>query len=339
MMTSKQMQLRTPSAQMQPRAALLARPGPTPRSRVAAHAAATGSATLIDGKEVAATIRKEIKAEVEAMQAKHGLTPGLAVVLVGTRKDSQAYVSSKKKACAEVGFESFGTDLKEDATEEEVLKVVQAYNADPKVHGILVQLPMPKHINERRILDAIDLEKDVDGFHPTNIGQLAMRGREPLFVPCTPQGCIELLERYKIPISGKRAVVVGRSNIVGLPASLLLQNRDATVTVVHSRTPDAEKICTEADIVIAACGKAEMVTGAWIKPGAAVIDVGINAVDDPTAKKGYKLVGDVKFDEAAAKAAFITPVPGGVGPMTIAMLMKNTLEGAKHALKASSKSN
>lgn len=160
-----------------------------------------------------------------------------------------------------------------------------------------------------------------------------MRGRDPLFVPCTPMGCIELLERYKIPIAGKRAVVVGRSNIVGLPASLLLQNRDATVTVVHSRTPNAEKICSEADIVIAACGKAEMVTAAWIKPGAAVIDVGINAVNDPTAKKGYKLVGDVNFEEVSKVAGFISPVPGGVGPMTIAQLLKNTLEGAKHTIK------
>lgn len=290
------------------------------------------AAQLIDGKLIAETLRKEIAEETKLLQSETGVTPGLAVVLVGARKDSQAYVSSKKKGCAEVGFASYGADLPEEASEDEVLKVVEAYNADPKVHGILVQLPLPKHINERRILDAISLEKDVDGFHPTNIGCLAMRGREPLFVPCTPMGCIELLERYKIPIAGKRAVVVGRSNIVGLPASLLLQNRDATVTVVHSRTPNAEKICAEADIVIAACGKAEMVTGAWIKPGAAVIDVGINAVDDLTAKKGYRLVGDVKFSEVSQIAGFISPVPGGVGPMTIAQLLKNTLEGAKHSI-------
>ena len=213
-------------------------------------------------------------------------------------------------------------------------QVVAAYNADPRVHGILVQLPLPKHISEKRILDAISIEKDVDGFHPLNIGCLAMRGRDPLFVPCTPKGCIELLERMKVPISGKKACVIGRSNIVGMPAALLLQRRDATVTIVHSRTPDGAKVCAEADIVIAACGVAEMVKGDWIKPGAVVIDVGINAKDDPTAKKGYRLVGDVDFEAAGAKASLITPVPGGVGPMTIAMLLQNTLEGAKRAAAA-----
>ncbi|GAX79719.1 hypothetical protein CEUSTIGMA_g7160.t1 [Chlamydomonas eustigma] len=298
----------------------------------ACSSSAISTAQIIDGKKIAEEIRKEIAAEVQKLKAEHGMTPGLAVVLVGERKDSQTYVASKKKGCAEVGFESFGTDLPETATEEMVLKVVQEYNSNPNVHGILVQLPLPKHINERRILDAVSIEKDVDGFHPTNIGCLGMRGREPLFVPCTPMGCIELLERSKILIAGKRAVVVGRSNIVGLPASMLLQNRDATVTVVHSRTPNGAEICREADIVIAACGQAEMVTGDWIKHGAVVIDVGINAVNDPSTKKGYRLVGDVKFSEAAAKASYITPVPGGVGPMTIAMLLNNTLRGAKHAL-------
>lgn len=287
------------------------------------------SAQLIDGKQIAADIRKEIAEEVAQIKAATGKVPGLAVVLVGTRKDSETYVRNKKKSCAEVGFKSFGTDLAEDVSEEELLAVVKAYNDDPEVHGILVQLPLPKHINEQRILDAISHEKDVDGFHPVNIGCLAMRGREPLFVPCTPKGCIELLERTGVQIAGKKAAVIGRSNIVGMPAALLLQRRDATVTIIHSRTPNPEQICQEADIVIAACGKAEMVRGDWIKPGAAVIDVGINAVDDPTAKRGYRLVGDVHFAEAAEKASHITPVPGGVGPMTIAMLMKNTLEGAK----------
>ena len=195
---------------------------------------------------------------------------GLAVVLVGDRKDSETYVRSKKKACAEAGIESFGTDLPGDATEEEVLAVVAAYNADPNVHGILVQLPMPDHINEERVLGAIDYEKDVDGFHPLNIGRLSQRGREPLFVPCTPRGCIELLERSGIEIAGKEAVVVGRSNVVGTPAALLLQRRDATVTIVHSRTPNSEEVVKRADIVIAACGRMEMVKGSWIKPGAAV---------------------------------------------------------------------
>ncbi|GIL73069.1 hypothetical protein Vretimale_4688 [Volvox reticuliferus] len=291
---------------------------------------------LIDGKAIADTIRGEIAVEVAAMKQQYNLTPGLAVVLVGARKDSETYVRSKKKACAEVGFDSFGTDLPADVSEEELLKVVEDYNADPRVHGILVQLPLPKHISEKRILDAISIEKDVDGFHPLNIGSLAMRGRHPLFVPCTPKGCIELLERMKVPISGRKACVIGRSNIVGMPVALLLQRRDATVTIVHSKTPDAQRICSEADIVVAACGVAEMVTGDWIKPGAVVIDVGINAKDDPSAKKGYRLVGDVEFEGAAAKASLITPVPGGVGPMTIAMLLQNTLESAQRVAKGES---
>ena len=288
---------------------------------------------LIDGKAIAETIRKELKVEVDELKAKYGRTPGLAVVLVGERKDSQTYVRNKKKACDEVGIVSYGTDLPDTATEEEVLAVVAEYNANPDVHGILVQLPLPKGINEQRILDAISIEKDVDGFHPLNIGALAMRGRDPLFVPCTPKGCIELLKRTGVKISGKKAAVVGRSNIVGMPAALLLQREDATVTVCHSRTPNAAEICADADIIIAACGVAEMVKGDWVKPGAAVIDVGINAVDDANAKRGYRLVGDVAFNEAKEKAAYITPVPGGVGPMTIAMLLRNCVDGATRAFK------
>lgn len=233
-----------------------------------------------------------------------------------------------------MGFDSFGTDLPEDVSQDDLLRVVAEYNADPKVDGILVQLPLPSHIDERAVLDAVSLDKDVDGFHPTNIGSLAMRGRSPKFVSCTPKGCLELLKRSGVALAGKTAAVVGRSNIVGLPAALLLQNADATVTMVHSRTPDAAAVVRAADIVIAACGRAEMVRGDWIKPGAVVIDVGINAVDDPSAKRGYRLVGDVAFDEAAAVAGAITPVPGGVGPMTIAMLLQNTLEGYKRAVGA-----
>jgi len=295
---------------------------------------------------------------VDELKEKYGKSPGLAVVLVGERKDSQTYVRNKKKACDEVGIVSYGTDLPETATEEEVLQVVASYNADPNVHGILVQLPLPKHMNEQKILDAISIEKDVDGFHPLNIGSLAMRGREPKFIPCTPKGCIELLKRAGVAMSGKKAAVVGRSNIVGMPAALLLQREDATVTVIHSRTPNAREICSTADIVIAACGKAEMVEGSWIKEGAAVIDVGINAVDvrfflpelgvilllllirfilqDANAKRGYRLVGDVNFNEASEKASYITPVPGGVGPMTIAMLLRNCVDGAKAAFEAES---
>ena len=285
---------------------------------------------LIDGKQIAQEIRQEIKEKVERMKTiANGNTPGLAVVLVGERKDSQSYVRSKKKMCAEVGIRSEGTDLPEDATEEEVLKVVRAYNADPNIHGILVQLPMPKHINEERVLKEVSYEKDVDGFHPLNIGALSQRGREePRFVPCTPRGCIELLKRSNVDMKGKKAVVVGRSNVVGTPAALLLQRNDATVTVVHSRTKNPEEAIREADIVIAACGVTEYVQGSWLKPGAAVIDVGINAKDDATKKLGYRLVGDCDFESCKKVAGKMTPVPGGVGPMTIAILLQNTLEGA-----------
>lgn len=292
------------------------------------------AAKIIDGKAIAEQIRQELKVEVEELQRKYGKTPGLAVVLVGERKDSQTYVRNKKKACDEVGIVSYGADLSDTATEEDVLQAVAGYNADPNVHGILVQLPLPKHISEQRVLDAISIEKDVDGFHPLNIGMLAMRGRDPLFVPCTPKGCLELLKRSGVQLAGKKAAVVGRSNIVGMPAALLLQREDATVTVIHSRTPDAQKICADADIIIAACGRAEMVAGDWIKEGAVVIDVGINAVDDPSAKRGYRLVGDVNFAEASERASQITPVPGGVGPMTIATLLRNCVDGAARTFAA-----
>ncbi|KAL8513450.1 hypothetical protein ACS0TY_012784 [Phlomoides rotata] len=239
----------------------------------------------------------------------------------------------KRKACAEVGIKSFDLDLPEEVSESELICKVHELNADPDVHGILVQLPLPKHINEEKILSEISLGKDVDGFHPLNIGKLSMKGREPMFVPCTPKGCLELLKRNGISIKGKNAVVVGRSNIVGLPVSMLLLKEDATVTVVHSRTKEPENIIRNADIIIAAAGQAKMIKGSWIKPGAAVIDVGTNAVDDPSKKSGYKLVGDVDFEEACKVAGWITPVPGGVGPMTVAMLLKNTLDGAIRALE------
>lgn len=267
-----------------------------------------------------------------ALSSAHGLVPGLAVVIVGSRKDSQTYVNMKRKACAEVGICSIDVDLPEDISETALVAEVHRLNADPAVHGILVQLPLPKHINEEKILSEISIEKDVDGFHPLNIGKLAMKGREPLFVPCTPKGCMELLSRSGVTVKGKRAVVVGRSNIVGLPVSLLLLKADATVSVVHSRTPDPESIVREADIVIAAAGQAMMIKGDWIKPGAAVIDVGTNSIDDPTRKSGYRLVGDVDFAAASKVAGYLTPVPGGVGPMTVAMLLKNTVDGAKRGI-------
>ncbi len=288
------------------------------------------TATIIDGQAVAAEIRARIKDEVADLKARTGIVPGLATVLVGDNPASQTYVRMKGRACEEVGMRSVGHKLPATATQAEVEGLVRQLNADPTIHGILVQLPLPGHLNEEAVLNAIGIEKDVDGFHPVNIGRLAMKGREPLFVPCTPAGCIALLDHSGVKIEGARAVVLGRSNIVGLPVSLLLIGRNATVTVCHSRTRDLPSVTREADILVAAIGKAQMVRGDWIKPGAVVIDVGVNRVDDPTSKSGYRLVGDVAFDEAKEVAAAITPVPGGVGPMTIAMLLQNTLRAAKH---------
>ena len=285
-------------------------------------------ANLIDGKAIAATIRQEIRNEVDAMREHHGKVPGLATVLVGARKDSQTYVRMKKRACEEAGIRSFGHDLPADISQDELLEVVRDLNANPEVDGILVQLPLPDHIDDEEILGAVSLEKDVDGFHPLNIGRLSMKRCDPLFVPCTPKGCIELLDRSGVSIEGKRAVVLGRSNIVGLPVAMLLLHRNATVTICHSRTQDLPEVVRQADILIAAVGRPEMVRGDWVNPGAVVIDVGVNAVDDPGSERGYRLVGDVAFDEASEVAAAITPVPGGVGPMTIAMLLRNTLDGA-----------
>lgn len=290
------------------------------------------TAQIIDGKAIAAQIREEIRADVARMQQTYGKVPGLAAVLVGDRKDSQTYVRMKKKACAEVGIASFGYDLPADIGQDELRRLVEDLNANPDVHGILVQLPLPSHIDEETILGAISIEKDVDGFHPLNIGRLSMKRREPLFVPCTPKGCIELIERSGFTIEGKRAVVLGRSNIVGLPAAMLLLHKNATVTICHSRTRDLPSIVREAEILVAAVGRAEMVRGDWVRPGAVVIDVGVNAVDDPNDPRGYRLVGDVAFDEVKEVAAAITPVPGGVGPMTIAMLLRNTTDAAMRAL-------
>jgi len=287
------------------------------------------TAQLIDGKQIAQKVRDEVAAEVAKRTAEGKPQPVLATVLVGDRPDSAAYVASKGKACQELGMGSVSEHLPVDATQEQVEKLVKKLNASKKISGILVQLPMPAHIDEERVLSLINIEKDVDGFSPINIGRLAQKGRKPLFVPCTPYGCIYLLEQAGVKIEGANAVVLGRSNIVGMPAALLLISRNATVTVCHSRTRDLPAVIRQADILIAAIGKVEMVRGDWIKPGAAVIDVGINSVPDATKKSGHRLVGDVNFNEAREVAGFITPVPGGVGPMTIAMLMKNTLRAAQ----------
>ena len=289
------------------------------------------TAQLIDGVKIAERIRSNIKDEVAKWMAGGNPAPGLATVLVGENPASQVYVRSKQKACGEAGIESYGFNLPGTATQEEVEALVRQLNADPKVNGILVQLPLPAGLDEEKVLREIKIEKDVDGFHPLNIGRLAQKGREPLFIPCTPYGCMVLLEETGIKLSGAKAVVLGRSNIVGMPVALLLVRADATVTICHSRTKDLPAVVREADVLVAAIGKAEMVRGDWVKPGAVVIDVGINRVEDASKPKGYRLVGDVAFDEVKEVAAFITPVPGGVGPMTIAMLLQNTLRAAKMA--------
>jgi methylenetetrahydrofolate dehydrogenase (NADP+) / methenyltetrahydrofolate cyclohydrolase len=289
------------------------------------------TAQIIDGKAIAASVRQEVARRVDEMVSAGKPKPGLATVLVGEDPASHVYVSSKQKACAQAGIESFGFKLPATASQEEVESLVRELNADPKVNGILVQLPLPDGLDDERVLNTISLEKDVDGFHPINIGRLAQKGRDPLFVPCTPYGCIYLLEQAGVKLSGASAVVLGRSNIVGMPAALLLVRQNATVTICHSRTKDLPDVVRGADVLIAAIGRAEMVRGDWIKPGAAVIDVGINRIDDPNHPKGSRLVGDVCYEEAKEVAGFITPVPGGVGPMTIAMLLQNTVRAAKAA--------
>lgn len=298
------------------------------------------TAQIIDGTAIAQSVRDEVKEKVAKRIAAGNSQPGLATVLVGARVDSAAYVGMKQKACAELGMTSYHHPVAADVTQEDLEKLIKELNADPKVNGILVQLPLPSHLDEERVLQLISIEKDVDGFSPLNIGRLAQKGREPLFVPCTPFGCIYLLEKSGVKIEGANAVVLGRSNIVGMPAALLLIGKNATVTVCHSRTKDLPSVVCQADILIAAIGRAEMVRGDWIKPGAAIIDVGINGIpmlnpdgtpliSQKTGKPRQKLVGDVNYEEAREVAGFITPVPGGVGPMTIAMLMANTLRAAE----------
>jgi 5,10-methylene-tetrahydrofolate dehydrogenase/methenyl tetrahydrofolate cyclohydrolase len=289
------------------------------------------TAKKIDGRAIAQDVRDAVKADVAAMVAEGHNPPGLATVLVGKDPASQVYVRMKHKACEKAGIRSFQHELPETATQQEVETLVKDLNDNPEVHGILVQLPLPDGLDDERILNTISIDKDVDGFHPVNIGRLAQKGREPQFIPCTPHGCIHLLKTSGIELEGANAVVLGRSNIVGMPVALLLIGENATVTVCHSRTRNIEEECREADVLIAAVGIPEMVKGSWIKPGAAVIDVGVNRVDDDSIEKGYRLVGDVDYDEAKEVAGYLTPVPGGVGPMTIAMLLRNTVRAAKIA--------
>ena len=286
------------------------------------------SAIIIDGKQVAADIRAEVAQKVAALK-KNGKNACLAVILVGENPASVSYVTGKQKALAEVGMQDRSVHLPENTSEEDLLKLIEQLNNDDTVHGILVQLPLPKHINEDKVIMAISPEKDVDGFHPVNVGNM-MIGR-PGFLPCTPHGIIVLLQRMGIETSGKHAVVIGRSNIVGKPVSVLLAQKtvNCTVTLCHTGTKNLPEITKQADIVVVASGHPHTLTGDMIKEGAVVIDVGVNRIPDSSKKSGFRLVGDCDFDDLKEKASFITPVPGGVGPMTIAMLMVNTLESAE----------
>ncbi len=286
------------------------------------------TAKKIDGKAIALEVREEVKATVAERIAAGKPKPGLATVLVGSDPASEVYVGMKKRMCERLGMNSFSHTLEADASQEEVEALVSKLNADPAVNGILVQLPLPDHLDEEKILQAIDITKDIDGFHPINIGRLAQKGRESLFVPCTPDGCLVMLDKVGAELEGANAVVLGRSNIVGMPMALLLVKRNATVTICHSRTKNLKEICAEADILIAAVGRVEMVKKDWVKPGAIVIDVGTHRVDDDS-EKGYHLTGDVAYDEVSEVASAVSPSPGGVGPMTIAMLMRNTLRAAE----------
>ncbi len=283
-------------------------------------------ARLIDGKALALGIREGIAKEVSALHAQSGIRPGLAAILVGDDPASKLYVKNKEKACDAAGIYVDEHKLPASTTQSELLALIGKVNADPKIHGILVQLPLPKQIDSKVILNAVSPEKDADGFHPYNMGHL-VEGTA-MFVPCTPKGIIKMIDSTGIPIEGKRAVVVGRSNIVGKPAALLLLHRHATVTVCHSKTKDLPAVCREAEILVVAIGRAKFVTGDMVRPGAVVVDVGVNRLEDGT------FVGDVDFGPASERAGWISPVPGGVGPMTIAMLLENTLESAKRAAGA-----
>jgi methylenetetrahydrofolate dehydrogenase (NADP+)/methenyltetrahydrofolate cyclohydrolase len=288
-------------------------------------------AQILDGKSIAQEIREEIKKEVIELKEKHGIVPGLVTILVGENPASVSYVTAKQRTAHELGFYSVQENLPENVSEDELLKLIDKYNRDEKIHGILVQLPLPKHINERKVLYAIDPRKDVDGFHPVNVGKLVIG--EPCFIPCTPYGIMILLAKTGVPVDGAEVVVIGRSNIVGKPiANLLMQKRkpvgNATVTVCHTGTKDIVSHTRRADILIVAVGVPKFVTADMVKEGAVVIDVGVNRIGTTPDGKA-KLCGDVDFESVKEKASFITPVPGGVGPMTITMLMKNTLESAK----------
>lgn len=280
---------------------------------------------IIDGSAIALPIRTDVKRDAQSLT---NTTACLGTIIVGDRPDSATYVRMKMKACKDCSISTLCESLPGTASEEDVINAVRNFNEDSTIHGILVQLPLPDHISERRVLAEIDIAKDVDGFHPIHVGNLAMKGRDPLFISCTARGCLELLKKSGVVIAGKHAVVLGRSNIVGLPVSLLLLHENATVTIAHSHTEHLPSVVRTADILIAAAGKREMVKGDWIKPGCVVIDVGIHLKPDSSKKSGHRLVGDVDFEECSKRASLISPVPGGVGPMTIAFLLRNCVDAA-----------
>ncbi len=288
------------------------------------------TAKIIDGKILAASIKEEIKTKIAERERRSQVIPGLATVLVGDDPASRTYVANKIKTTAALGIRSFSYELDADCTQEELEDLIGRLNRDPEVHGILVQMPLPDHLSEERVLQAISPKKDVDGLHPLNAGLLSRKFGEPLFFPCTPSGVIRMIQSVCPDISGMNAAVIGRSSIVGMPTAMMLSRCNATPTICHSYTQGLEEICRRSDIVVAAAGSPSLVKGSWIKPGAIIIDVGINHLPDPSAPRGYRLIGDVDFAEASKTAGAISPVPGGVGPMTIAMLMYNTLKAVDY---------
>jgi 5,10-methylene-tetrahydrofolate dehydrogenase/methenyl tetrahydrofolate cyclohydrolase len=284
--------------------------------------------TILDGKKMSEKTLNEIKDEIKKRDWKNKI--GLAVIMIGIRKDSSIYVRKKMEACERVGIKSYKIELKTTVTNEMVCKEIEKLNTNDTIHGILIQLPIPRHLNEEKILRKINYLKDVDGFHANNMGYLAMERREPLFIPCTPLGCFELLKEYNIEMEGKEVVVIGKSNIVGLPMALIMMKEMATVTVCHKMTKNIEEHTKRADILIVGVGKGHMIKKDWVKEGVVVIDIGINVLKDETRKRGYRLIGDVDYENVKGVASYITPVPGGVGPMTVAMLIKNTLKSYKN---------
>lgn len=290
------------------------------------------SGKIIDGKYISSVIKDEIREETKKLLFERNIIPGLAFIIIGENAASKVYVNSKGRACEEIGFHSITKALPETTSESELLRIINDFNADNSIHGILVQLPLPEHINEQKIIEAIDYKKDVDGFHPQNVGRLSIG--QKCFIPCTPFGIVELIKRSNVDTNGKNVVVIGRSNIVGKPMASLFLRKDlnSTVTICHSATKDIKSFTSEADILIAAIGKPEFVKSDMIKEGAVIIDVGINRISDNTIPKGYRLTGDVDYIDCYKKVSKITPVPGGVGPMTIAMLMKNTLSSASKSV-------